>query len=867
MGEVYRATDSNLKRAVAIKVLPATVAADPERLARFQREAEVLAALNHPNIAAIYGIEKTPDFTALVMELVEGDDLSAVIARGPIALADALPIARQIADALEAAHERGIIHRDLKPANVKVRTDGTVKVLDFGLAKALTPDSDSGTGTVANSPTLTARATQLGTILGTAAYMAPEQAKGKSVDKRADIWAFGVVLFEMLSGRRAFDGDDVSTILAAVIMRDPDWTALPADLPPVVDALLHRCLERDPKARLRDIGEARLILAGPDAMRRGTAAAPVQASASRPWLPWLFAVSGLAAAVFFGALWMARSSDRSGTDHVELSVAPPPGMALGPSFALSPDGSRLVLQVVNAETGNSALWLRDLSNRTATKLPGTDGGYQPFWSPAGTEIGFFADGKLKRTDLQGSPPQVIADAASARGGAWSAAGFIVFSPSAGAPLVRVALDGGKPTTLTTLDATRHEKSHRWPMLLPDGKHLLFCAQTGDGSTKDDTSTIEVLSLDDGKRKVLIRANSSPLYSGEGYLLFWREGALRAQAFDASKLAVSGDSVPIASDVAYDSYERALASVSSSGNLVYVPGGLRDRSNLQIVDRAGRVLKTVAENLLIEGGIALSHDGTRLAASVTIDGAPDADIWIYDLTRDSPGRLTFGDGDDYEPIWSENDAEIAYYNAKKDSVGVLTRLANGQGQPSVVLEKSKVDYIPRSWSKDKKWMLLTRGEASNDLIRYDLEAHKSSPLIESSDIKAAATLSPDNRWLAYTSDSTGRFEVHVQPIGSTGRWQISTQGGGQPMWSKDGRELFYRTPQGRVMAVDVTSDPAFKTGTPHELFKRDFTDEEFYDFSFAPFPDSQKFVVSVLKEGAIPQLTFITHWSSILKPAR
>ncbi len=488
MGEVYRAKDTKLNRDVAIKVLPEAFAADADRLARFTREAQVLASLNHPSIAAIYGIEESgpstgsgPGVRALVMELVEGEDLSAHIARGPIALVEALPIAKQLADALEAAHEQGIIHRDLKPANIKVRPDGTVKVLDFGLAKAMDPAGASSADAM-NSPTLTARATQMGMILGTAAYMAPEQAKGKAVDKRADIWAFGVVLYEMLTGRRAFEGEDVSTTLAAVLMKDPEWAALPGDLPPALRVLIRRCLERDPKARVRDIGEARLLLSNPDAMRAGPALeTPSVASARTSRLPWFVAGSGVLAAVFFGALWMTRSGAPVAGERIEASLAPPPGHAVGSAFALSPDGRRLVMEAVTGDTGATSLWLRDLASSAATKLPGTDGGTLPFWSPAGTEIAFFAEGKLKKTDLQGSPPQVICEAPTPRGGTWGSGGTIVFAGSARAGLERVEAGGGKPVTLTTLDEARHEKSHRWPVYLPDGKHLLFVAQTGEAS--------------------------------------------------------------------------------------------------------------------------------------------------------------------------------------------------------------------------------------------------------------------------------------------------------------------------------------------------------------------------------------------------
>ncbi|HSG00089.1 MAG TPA: protein kinase, partial [Vicinamibacterales bacterium] len=544
MGEVYRARDTRLGRDVAIKILPEAFAADDERRQRFEREAKTLAALNHPNIAHVYDAGSLPlqgdagaGVLVLVMELVEGEDLSARIARGPMPLADAVPIARQVAEAVEAAHDQGIVHRDLKPANIKVRDDGTVKVLDFGLAKAMQGDASSaGDASPSNSPTLTAGATQMGVIIGTAAYMAPEQAKGRPVDKRADIWAFGVVLYEMLTGRRAFEGEDVSTTLAAVLMRDPEFGALPPETPAGLVTLIRRCLDRDPKQRLRDIGEARVLLGSPDAMRGGVvAASPVLSSPGGGRAAWLVAgVAGLAALIFAG-LWLSESDRPDAGARIEAAIAPPPGTSIGVGFALSPDGRRLVLQAVDHETGVPSLWLRDLASGTPTRLSGTEGGGMPFWSPDGSEVAFFAEAKLKRVDLQGSPPQVITDAPSPRGGAWGPDDRIVFSGAFRVGLEVVPASGGASTVLTELDAGRREKSHRWPVFLPDGEHIMFVAQTGEAGAKDDASTIEALSLATGERTPLVTANSSPLYAPPGFLLFWREGALRAQAFDAGRL--------------------------------------------------------------------------------------------------------------------------------------------------------------------------------------------------------------------------------------------------------------------------------------------------------------------------------------------
>ena len=872
MGEVYRARDTKLNRDVAIKVLPEIFAQDEERLARFTREAQTLAALNHPNIAAIYGIEGDGPALpggqarpqALIMELVDGEDLSALIARGPMPLDDALPVARQIADALEAAHEAGIIHRDLKPANIKVRADGTVKVLDFGLAKALGPDGAGASGADAmNSPTLTARATQMGMILGTAAYMAPEQAKGKAVDKRADIWAFGVVLYEMLTGRRAFEGEDISTTLAAVLMRDPEWESLPDGTPPALKTLIHRCIERDPKSRLRDIGEARLLLGHSDALRGASAPAPSAIAPSRgARLPWIVAAAGAIAAVAFGALWLS-SPGSSGEARIEASIAPPPGHKIGASFVLSPDGRRLVTEAVDNETGAVSLWVRDLASGTPVKLPGSEGGIMPFWSPDAINIAFFADGKIKKTDLQGSPPQVICDAPSPRGGAWGPDGMIVFAGSFRQGLERVSAAGGAPTELTTLDEARHEKSHRWPVFLPDGKHLLFLAQTGEATSKDDASTIEALTLATGARTRLLAANSSPLYSTAGFLLFWREGALRGQAFDASRLAVSGSVFSLAAGVAFDSNEYAKATVSPTGTLIYSTEDASNRSDLLIVDRTGRPIRSIAESVLVEGGLALSHDQTRLAAAITADGARDTDIWIYDLARGTHGPLTFDEGGDRFPVWSTDDTQVLYANDRKNDGIVFRRSANGQGQPEQVAVNA-AGLWPSGWSREGRWLLLVaeNDATAQDVVRYDVADKAFTPLVNTPAVESTAAVSPDERWLAYQSDETGRSEIYVRDLSTdAGRWRISSLGGVTPAWRRDGRELYFVSPQGQLMAVDIEPGTTFRPSTPQVLFRANFREVGREYIEYAPFPDGQRFVIDVQKERSTTLLTLVTNWTA------
>jgi serine/threonine protein kinase/Tol biopolymer transport system component len=882
MGEVYRARDARLNRDVAIKILPELFAQDPERLARFEREAKALAALNHPNIAAIYGLEGN----ALVMELVEGEDLSKIIRSseagpsGPadspglktrppsgkpagLPLEDALPIARQIAEALEAAHEQGIVHRDLKPGNVKVRADGTVKVLDFGLAKALDPSGAIAASNASNSPTLTARATQMGMIIGTAAYMSPEQAKGKAVDRRADIWAFGVVLYEMLTGRRAFEGEDISTTLAAVLMKEPEWTALPTTTPPALVTLIHRCLERDPKQRLRDIGEARLLLSNPQSMsgRPAEASAPLTPS-SKSSAAWGVAGIALIAAAVFGALWVSGFSKPGAVTRVEALIAPPPGWTIGAGFALSPDGQRLVMTAVNQETGASSLWLRYLASGTPTALPQTDGGSLPFWSPDGMHVAFFADGKLKTTDLQGSPPQVVCEAPSPRGGAWGSGKRIVLSGTLRTGLEIVDAGGGTPKALTTFDETRGEKSHRWPVFLDDD-HLLFVAQTGEAGAKDDSSTIEALTISTGVRTKLVTANSSPIYSAQGFLLFWREGALRAQAFDARKLAVSGTVFPVASGLEFDLNELVYASVSPDGTLVYLPDVGTSRATIMVADRKGIATKTIVESVMDEGGLSLSHDGTRLAVSITASGARSQDIWTYDLIRGTSRPLTFEEGSDLLQVWSPNDTQIIYANDRLNDGAVFRRSSDGRGQPELI-GKNAAGIFPFAWSHDGDWLVVNvvTGTTGLDVLRFDIKTQKLTPLAQGPSNESAGALSPKDQWLAYTSDLTGRQEVWVNSVADGSRWRVSTQGGSMPSWRKDGRELYFIGLQNQLMTVDVEPGAPFRHSTPRELFKAVFNwiSPDDLRLPYAPMPDGQHFVLSVLKERRSQLLTLVTNWT-------
>jgi Tol biopolymer transport system component/tRNA A-37 threonylcarbamoyl transferase component Bud32 len=863
MGEVYRATDTKLDRQVAIKVLPEAFTQDAERLARFEREARVLAQLHHPNIASIFGLEESGGVLALVMELVEGETLSERMQGGPLPLEDSLTIARQIAEALEEAHEKGIVHRDLKPQNVKAPRSGKVKVLDFGLAKALDAGSASGSGSSASqlamSPTLTHAATQMGVILGTAAYMAPEQAAGVAVDRRADIWSFGVVLYEMLTGRRLFDGETVSHVLASVLKDTPDFSALPAGTPERIVDLLRRCLRKKPRERLQSIGDARVVIEEVLADPRGdVTGAPVPARTSK--LGWVAAAVGGAAAVIFAALWLGSGRTPPQSRALQAALVAPAGNAFGDTFALSPDGSRIVFEAFEKKTGTRALWLRALDRGEATRLASADGGEMPFWSPDGAHIGFFAEGKLKRLDPQGGPAQVICDAPTPRGGSWGEDGRIVFTAAFRTGLSIVPATGGTPATLTTLDESRHEKSHRFPVFLPGSQSLLFLAQTAEGGAKNDESAIEALELSSGKRTRLISVNSSVLFDPGGNVLYWRDETLFAQRFDPSALKLSGDPAPIASPVAFTQNEHVLASVSGDGTLIFREGTRGTFSSLVWLDRNGVGTQVIRERELFDD-LALSHDGTRLAYSVNGVGQGATDLWVHDLVRGSSSRLTFEDGGENYPVWSRDD-RFLFYSSDRRSDGVIFRRASDGTGGAEEIGTTDTGIWPMAASRDGRWLVVGSGgsQTGRDLFRFDLATKAVTPLVATSSHDDFAVLSPDDRFLAYASEQSGRFEVYVLALGSgSGTWQISKDGGMRPAWRADGRELFFLTRPDTIMVVDVEPGDAPRFSSPHELFRHPTE-------NFAVTPDGQRIVALHPAESDLNKpLVVLANWMRRMRP--
>ncbi len=706
MGEVYRARDTRLGRSVALKVLPDAFADDPERLQRFEREAKLLASLNHPNLATIHGIEHDEDRRVLVLELIEGEDLARRIARGAVPVDEALAIARQIADAVEAAHEQGVIHRDLKPANIVVTPDGVVKVLDFGLAKAIEGDPSSSSK-LSQSPTLLGSSpTAAGVILGTAAYMSPEQARGRRVDRRADIFAFGCVFYEILTGQMAFSGETVSDTLAAVLRSEPDWSLLPAGTPRSVVRLLHRCLEKDPRQRLRDIGEARIVI---DAAQRGESDPEAPAAATAPRRAARVAAVGDGRRPRRGGDRVdgaAARAVRSRQDELmQLSLLLPQGDALAlrgehpAPPAISPDGRHVVFGL--SRQGGTVLCVRSLDNADPVVLTGTDGAGYPFWSPDSRQIGFFAQGKLKRVDRGGGPVTVVCDAALGKGGSWGPDGTIVFAPTYASAILRVAAEGGSPQAVTVADSTRGEVSHRFPRFLPDGRHFIYMtrsvatrmAQVGSAGVK-----LRVASLDGDLDRELMAAESNAVYA-DGYLLFARNDYLVAQRFDPATLELSGEPVTIASHLRMlPGASRAMFDASETGVIVYQAGAEVDGNQMTWVDLGGKVIGTLGEPAQHDDPIALSADGTQVAASIFDPRIGTPDVWIYDVRRNLRTRFTTDPGPDNNAVWSPDGSRIVFSSARRGHFDLFVKSLEGS-KPEALLATGAGDNFAAAWSPD------------------------------------------------------------------------------------------------------------------------------------------------------------------------
>ena len=860
MGEVYRGRDTRLGRDVAIKVLPEEFARDTERMVRFEREAKVLASLNHPNIASIYGLEESNGTPAFVMELVEGPTLAERIKQEGIALEEALPIAKQICEGLEYAHERGVIHRDLKPANVKIAGDGSVKLLDFGLAKALA--GDAAAGDISSSPTISRLATQAGIILGTAAYMSPEQAKGRPVDRRTDIWAFGCVLYEMLTGKHAFDGETVTDVLAAVVRAEPEWSQLPTGTPSRVRELLRRCLKKDAKQRLQAIGDARIAI--DETEDAGETSGQAQVAPSQLWqrvLPWVAAgVLALTAGI---TGYIARSPNPP--QMIVSQIAPPENTSFvfrrnfGGLPVLSPDGQRLVFLAVGSDK-QQRLWVRQLSAPTAQPLEGTEGAMFPFWSPDSRSLGFFANGNLNRIDATGGPAVAIAEAPLGRGGAWSSDGTILSTPGTTTPIYRVAASGGTPQPVTKLSTAQSETTHRWPQLLPDRKHFLFFAR----STTDQNNASYAASVNGGDPKLLIRGETSAVYAPPGYLLFVRQGTLMAQRFDADNITLIGDAMPLAKNVEVNlPVWRGAFTVSENGLLVYHTESATQNTRLLWFDRTGRQIgETGAPGDY--GTLGLSPDGRRLAVTVR---ASSLNIWVYDLLRGIPTRLTFSTGTNGQPWWAANGRTTVFVSDQGGQTHLYEKPADGTRTASPLVVDDAQESLP-SFSSDGRYLIFERQAASHHREIWSLPLfgdRKAFPVIQNQQFDMLhPALSPDGKWLAYMSPESGRPEVYVVPfVQGSGKWLVSTAGGRFPRWRHDGRELFYISLDSKIISAEVaTQGTSFVLSKVTPLFQANPVSSTGWTYDVSS--DGKKFVVSQANEKTAEPLTLVVNWPSLLK---
>ena len=884
MGEVYRAKDTRVDRTVALKVLPEEFFEDEDRRARFGREARTLASLNHPGIAILFAFEEVSGRHLLAMELVEGDGLESKIASGPLPLEESLSYAKQIAEALEAAHEKGVIHRDLKPANVKVTPEGRVKLLDFGLAKIF--EGDGGTGSapsVTHSPTLTARATAAGMILGTAAYMSPEQARGKPVDKRTDVWAFGCVLFEMLTGKRAFEGETVSDTLAAILKEDPNWAALPEQTPAPVRKILRRCLQRDARLRLHDIADARLDLEELGASVSASGHMPFEENAAAPgptvgrsaseasargsrnslYLSWAIAAACAAAAGVFGVLALRARAPRHDAPVLQFEVRPPEGTSFGNSMALSPDGRRLAF-VATDEKDVERLYVRSLDALGVLPFAGTEGARFPFWSPDGKFLAFFTGDRLVRVSAGGGPPQTICTAVNGRGGAWSPRDVIVFAPGTRLPLHRVSASGGVSASLTALGTGDY--THRWPKFLPDGVRFVYLCL----SNEDSRAGVHIGSLDSPEDTFVVPTRGRADYDA-GRLLYVRENTLFSQPFDEGRHKLSGEPTLIVDGIIPegDSGWTGLAAFSgaANGTLVY-----RRRANvrqkLTWFDRDGKLLGAVGDPAVMAEPFWFPG-AQRLGLAVSDRRTDLPDLWQVDLTRGTWTRLTFGPKANNTGFVSPDGRSLYFSSLGAGRLGLHRRLLDGSGGDELLLAPD-TDAYADFVSPDGTSLVYESSSRSgrNELWSLPLTGERKPVLLlaGTQSSVAHASASPDGRFFAYTSDETGRSEVYVQRFPpSGGKWQISKDGGDQPLWRADGRELFFVSPDRKLMAVDLSLQGDVRAGGPRPLFSLRVPPNGISDnrSQYLPAPDGNRFLVLVSTDERQDQpAVIVLNWPAM-----
>ncbi len=858
MGEVYRARDTRLDRDVAIKVLPAEFSSDDERLRRFEREAKTLASLNHPTVAAIYGVERVDGVSVLVLELVGGESLDARIARGAIPPDEAIDIARQIAEGLEAAHEAGVIHRDLKPANVRVTADGVAKILDFGLAKPLRTDGRTAS---------TSLATEDGRLLGTPTYMSPEQARGKAVDRRVDVWAFGCVLYECLTGQRPFQGATTTDVLAAVVHHEPDWSALPVHAPPRVCALLRRCLLKDPRQRLRDIGEARVVL---ESSYEGDSPAPTTRAARRSWVVWAL----LGVAIATSALWLKSALTRAPTPRVTRASIPVPeaeavvaGFQMG-AIALSPDGRTLAFCA--QRDYSTRLYLRPLDADKSTVVPNSDGAHNPFFSPDGQWVGFFAREKLMKAFVGGGEPLELFPATQDRGGDWLEDGTIVLAPSTADPLMRLSSSGGAAAAITELDTTRNERTHRWPCALPGGEWVLFTAGRSDRPADYDQALVCAVSVKTRERRDVITGASMAKYSPSGHLILGLGSTLYATTFDLKTMKAGGAPVPMLQGVLNTfGSGNVQFDVARDGTLAFLPSSPEfDITELVWIDRSGNVTPIPAPpqpyrvpRVTPDGKLIVVCLGSQLLRS---------DIWSYEIETARLNRLTF-DQRSLQPVLSPRGTDLAYW-CLAGGLSINIRSVEQGATPHAIVHTLRTARQPTAITPDGREVLFDLfGEPKSDIMITPLDGSAAPRAFFQDDYAQwGAVISPDARWLAFVSNESGRHEVYVRSWSNpSARWQVSSQGGLTPVWARDSSELFY-VRGGMLIAVPVDrASPTFSAGASKELFQMPTA----YDVpketpNYDVAPGGQRFLTTRVAhpEAALRRVDLVFNWSEEVRRA-
>ena len=861
MGEVYRARDTRLDRSVAIKVLPAELSAHEEVRARFEREARAVSSLNHPHICVLHDLGRENGIDYLVLEHLEGETLAQRLERGPLSPDELLAIGIPIADALDKAHRNGLVHRDLKPANIMLTKSGA-KLLDFGLARA-TGLGDAGAG-LSRSPTMSRSLTAEGTIVGTFQYIAPEVLEGAEADERADIFAFGATVFEMATGKRAFEGKSQASVIAAILEREPPPLSVVQPMaPPALERLVKQCLVKDPEERIQSMHDVLLQLrwVQEGGSRAGVAAPAAARRRSRARLAWIMAGMATAAAVAFGIGYVSRTPPK--LEPIQFQIPPPEGVFQVGAPRISPDGRYIAFQAPDS-SGKATLWIRPLAAVETHAIPGADPTRRPFWSPDGRQIAFFAGTRLKKVGVEGGPSQALCDHPGGADGTWGSEGVILFDASSRDSIIRVSASGGPTSPATVIDRSRGELGHAWPQFLPDGKHFVFLAFT----SRAESTWIKTGVLGSLESKPLTVGNFSRIeYAPPGYLLFTRDRALMAQPFDAGSRRFTGDPVPVASDVQAE-FGGGNADFSVSSNGVLTVRGARESATGRLVwmDRAGTNLGSMGE----PGpyiSVELSPEGERAAVVMGSAGGTERDVWVIEGARGVASRLTTEQGADVWPVWSPDGSRVAFTSNRSGVYSIVIKRADGTGSEEFMSPRPE-GCGPHQWSPDGTFLVLGHNPGATrwDISTLTLEpGAKAVPVLNGSHNEMWARISPDGKWLAYTSDESGRGEIYVRPVGSAvGKYQISTQGGFSMRWRGDSKEIFYVLGDGTMMAVDVRTEHGFQVGAPRTLF-RSVPPQGFNGPQYSVTRDGERFLVLVPeRNSAAPATTVVVNWTSMLR---